>query len=88
MRIIVLQAKQELLTLLEYLNLPPVFSGIRVTRPLVLCVMFCRSLFVLLCFTIVVSGLLISDSDYPIGIFKLFLTLSDVWMKILVTLNG
>jgi hypothetical protein len=32
----------------EYLSSPPVFSGVRVTRSLVLCVMFCRSLFVLL----------------------------------------
>jgi len=80
--------EQELPTLPEHLSLPPIFSGVHVTRPLVLCVMFCRSLFVLLCFTIVVSGLPFSDSDYPIGIFKLFLTLSDVWMKILVTLNG
>jgi len=29
---------------------PPVFSGVRVNRSLVLCVMFCRSLFVLLYF--------------------------------------
>ena len=29
-------------------KLPPVFSGVHVTRSLVLCVMFCRSLFVLL----------------------------------------
>jgi hypothetical protein len=35
MRNIVLQAKQELLTLLGYLSLPPVFSGVRVTRSLV-----------------------------------------------------
>ena len=41
--------KQEMLILPEHLNSPPVFSGVRVTRPLVLCV-FCRSLFVLLSF--------------------------------------
>ena len=40
MRNIVLQAKQELLTLLGYLSLPPVFSGVRVTLSLVLCVCF------------------------------------------------
>jgi len=34
-------------TLPEHLSSPPVFSGVRVTRSLVLCVMFCRSLFVL-----------------------------------------
>ena len=42
--------EQELLTLQEHLSSPPVFSGVRVTRSLVLCVMFCRSLFVLLYF--------------------------------------
>jgi len=41
--------EQELLTLLKHLSSLPVFSGVRVTRSLVLCVyMFCRSLFVLL----------------------------------------
>jgi hypothetical protein len=39
--------EQELLTLPEYLSSPPVFSGVRVTRSLVFCVVFCRSLFVL-----------------------------------------
>ena len=40
--------KQELLTLPEHLNSPPVFSGVRVTRSLVLCVCFvdrCLSFF-------------------------------------------
>ena len=32
--------EQELLTLPEHLSSPPVFSGVRVTRSLVLCVMF------------------------------------------------
>ena len=32
--------EQELLTLLEHLSSPPVFSGVRVTRSLVLCVCF------------------------------------------------
>jgi hypothetical protein len=44
--------KQELPTLPEHLSSPPVFSGVRVTRSLVLCVVFCRSLFVLLSFFI------------------------------------
>jgi hypothetical protein len=39
---------QILLTLPEHLSSLPVFSGVRVTRSLVLCVMFCRSLFVFL----------------------------------------
>jgi len=62
----------ELPTLPEHLSSPSVFSGVRVTRSLVLCVMFCRSLFVLL--VIVLSVLLrFMDFDYPFGIFKLFL---------------
>ena len=55
----------------------PGFSEVRVTRSLVLCVMFCRSLFVLLSFfllAIVLSVLLqITDLDYLFEIFKLFL---------------
>ena len=42
--------KQELLTLPKYLSSLPVFSEVRVTRSLVLCVMCYRSLFVLLFF--------------------------------------
>ena len=42
--------EQELFTLPEHLSSPPVFSGVRVTRSIVLYVMFCRSLFVLLYF--------------------------------------
>jgi hypothetical protein len=47
-----------------------------VTRSLVFCVVFCRSLFVLLSyfFAIMLSfSLRFTDSDYPFGIFKLFL---------------
>ena len=36
----VLPVEQELPTPLEHLNSPPVFSGVRVTRSLVLCVCF------------------------------------------------
>jgi len=43
----------------------PVFSGVRVARSLVLCEMFCRSLFVLLVFAIVLSVLQFKVSDYP-----------------------
>jgi hypothetical protein len=39
--------EQELLTLPEHLSSPPVFSGVRVTRSLVLYACFCRTLFVL-----------------------------------------
>ena len=68
--------EQELLTLPEHPSLLPVISGVRVTRSLVLyvcfvdrCLSFCA--FVL---AIVLSVLLRNTaSDYPIGIFKLFL---------------
>ena len=59
----------------DYVSLP-VLSGVRVTRSLVLCVMFCRSLFVLFVpflLAMVLSVLLrFTDSDNPFGIFKLF----------------
>ena len=42
--------QQELPTLPEHLSSPPVFSGVFVTQSSVFCVMFCRSLFVLLNF--------------------------------------
>ena len=55
-------------------ELNPVFSD---GRSLVFCKMFCRSLLVLLC--IVLSVLLrFTASDYPFGIFKLFL-LNQCW---------
>jgi hypothetical protein len=50
--------EQELLTLPEHLSSPPVFTRVRVTRSLALCIMFCRSLFVLFLLTIVLSVLL------------------------------
>ena len=68
--------EQELITLPEHLSSPPVFSGIRVTRSLVLYICFvdrCLS-FVLFLLAIVLSVLLqYTDSDSPFGIFKLFL---------------
>ena len=42
--------EQELFTLPEHLSSLPILSGVRITRSLVLCVMFCRSLFFLLPF--------------------------------------
>jgi len=44
------QSTKELLTLTEHLCSSPDFSGVRVTRSLVFCVVFYRSLFVLLSF--------------------------------------
>jgi hypothetical protein len=67
--------KQELLILPGRLRSPPVFSGVRVTRSLVVYVCFvdpCLS-FCTFSFGIVLSVLLrYADSDYPFGIFKLF----------------
>ena len=57
----------------------PIFSGVRVTRSLVLCVCFvdrCRSLFVLLCFFLLAIVLSVrlqyTDSDCPFGIVNVF----------------
>ena len=55
----------------------PVFSGVCVTRSLVLCVIFvdCVCSLVLFVLVIVLSVLLrYTDSDYLFGIFKLFLS--------------
>jgi len=55
----------------------PVFSGIRVAWSLVFCVVFCRSLFVpvssFVLATVLSVLLRFTDSDYPFGIFELFL---------------
>jgi hypothetical protein len=57
----------------------PIFSGVRVTRSLVLCVCFvdrCRSLFVLLCFFLLAIVLSVrlryTDSDCPFCIVNVF----------------
>ena len=48
-------------------------SWLIINRSLVICVMFCRSLFVIFLFTIVLPVFLrFAESDYPFGIFKLF----------------
>ena len=55
-----------------HLSLPPIFSGVRVARSLVFCVMFCLSLFVLFMLVIVLSVCLrYSASEYLFGIFNL-----------------
>ena len=52
------------------------FSGVCVTRTSVLCEMFCRSLLALFLLAIVLSVLhRFMNSDYPFGIFKLFVIL-------------
>ena len=78
----------KLLTLPEHLSSPLVFSGVRVTRSSVLCVMFGRSClpfghFFLSAF--VLSILRFTDYNYPIGIFKLFLTYSDLFNLVFLT---
>ena len=66
--------EQELLTLPEHQCSPQVFSGIRFVHFLVFCVMFCRSFLVLFLLAIcAVCPSSITASDYPFGIFKLFL---------------
>ena len=56
---------RKLPTLPEHLSSPPVFSGVRVTRSLVLCVCFVDGCLSFLSFFIVVSVLLrYTDSDY------------------------
>ena len=64
-----------LLTLPDHLSSPPVFSVVRVTRSLVLCVCFvdrCLSLCTFSFDHCVVCSSSIYDSDYPFGIFELF----------------
>ena len=56
----------------------PVLSGVRVTRFLVFCVMFCRSLFALLNFFFWPLYCRLTASDYPFDISKLYLRMSLV----------
>ena len=65
----------DLPTLPEHMSSPPVVSGVRVTRSLVLCLGFVDRFlsFVLFLLVIVLSVLRFTDSDGPFGIFKLFL---------------
>ena len=66
--------EQELPTFPEHMSTPPVFSGVRVTQSLVLWVCFVNRCLSLFLFVIVLSVLFrFTDSDYPFGIFKLFL---------------
>ena len=56
----------------EAYEFSPAFSGVRVSRSSVFCIMFCRSLFVLFLFGHCVVCLTIYSPDYPFDIFKLF----------------
>jgi hypothetical protein len=71
--------EQELPTLPEHLSSPPIFSWVRVTRSLVLCVCFvdcCLSFYTFSFGHCVVCSSSIYGSYYPFGIFKLFLVIS------------
>jgi hypothetical protein len=61
---------QELSTLLEHMSSPPVFSGIRITRSLVLCVCFVDSCLSFCPFSF--GHCFVCPSDYPFALFKLF----------------
>ena len=65
----------DLLTLPGRMSSPPVVSGVRVTRSLVLGLSFVDRFlsFVLFLLVIVLSVLRFTASDYPFGIFKFFL---------------
>jgi hypothetical protein len=60
--------EQEWLTLLDHLSSPPVFSGVCVTLSLALCVCFVDRWLFFWSF----CCLWFTDSDYSLGIFKLF----------------
>jgi hypothetical protein len=60
--------EQELPTLPEHMSSSPNFSGVRVTRSLVLCECFLDR-----CLSFYPFVLRFTDSDYSFGIFKLFL---------------
>ena len=72
--------EKELFALPEHLSSPHVFSGVRVTRSLVLYVCFVdRCLLLLYFFFWPLCSVLLryTDFDYPSGIFKLFLWLES-----------
>jgi hypothetical protein len=71
---IVRQDNSQWYTINEHLSSPLVFSEVRVTQSLASCVCFVDRCFFLL--AIVLSVLRITASDYPFGIFKLFLNQS------------
>ena len=71
----------------------PGYSGVRFTRSLVLCVVFCGSLYVLFLLAIVLSVLLrFTDSDGPFGIFGLFLQQllmdNSIWLEWSLVMTG
>ena len=68
--------EQEPLTLPKHLDSPTVTGGVRIARSLVDCVAFYRSLYLFVLFllaSLLSAFLLLTDSGYPFGIFKLML---------------
>ena len=57
-----------------HLSFPPVLSSIHVAQLIVVCAVFCRSLFVHFLSSIVPSVLLLTTSGYLSDIFKTFVT--------------
>ena len=71
------------LSLPEHLSSPLVLVGFVFPCSLVLCVMFCRSLFVLLSFLAIMLSVLrrFTASDYPFGIFDLRLLITPWYLR-------
>ena len=78
--------EHELLTLLEQLSSSSPYRGVGVARFVVLCVIFCRSLFVhfILYF---LSFLPFTTNDYPFCIFKVFFNKSRTICSLLYSGN-
>ena len=70
--------EQELLTIPEHLSSPLVFSGFRVSRSVFFCVLFCRSLFVLLSFF--VWSLFCQSLDLRVLIISLVSVISSMYI--------
>ena len=71
----------------EHLSSPPVFSGVRVTRSLVLCVCFFKSLFVLFLLAIVLSFFLrYTDSHYPFWYLQTLLNFVKIAVNLICQL--
>jgi len=73
--------ERELLALPEHMNSPSGVSGIRVARSWTLCVVFCRSLFVLFILVIVFSPFSIYGIWLPLWYLQPFLRISLVIYK-------
>jgi hypothetical protein len=69
--------KEELPTFPEHLTSPPAFCELRIVRSLGFCVLFC--IYVCLFLSAIALSVLFrfTDSDYPVGIFKLSLFLTN-----------